>query len=127
MTEMIENNFDWLHNVPAKTDIAQALIDCCISIKPQWTPELDAAARIILFAANGGLARRKYNEMYLRKINTLLERGDLCNSDVIDIATEIIDDGFFYPQANVGITINEKHFSIVRGFSAQWHKKSWTQ
>ncbi|MEN8252207.1 MAG: hypothetical protein ABFQ53_01340 [Patescibacteria group bacterium] len=106
------DNFDWINDVSVKTEIAQKLIDHCHNIDPVWTQELDAAARITLYATNGGLASKEENERLLLRIENLLAQNVLCNDHMIEIAADILDDPYFQHSKNN--LFDKNHCAIVK-------------
>ncbi len=108
------DNFDWINGIAVHTKIAQKLVDYYHRIKPVWTEDLDAAARIVLFAANGGLTSRKANTVYLKSIEDLFSKKMLCNKDVVGIATDILEDSYFQRHSDSSVFFTENHCHIVQ-------------
>ena len=117
-----KNNFDWINEIVPQKSMTQELINYYHTIKPTWTRELDAAIRILLFAADGGLADRKRNRYYCDIIKTQIVENTLCDGDIFEIAVEILEDPYFFQHHHSTIYITQDHQYIARAAYEQWQR-----
>jgi len=119
-----KNNFDWIDEVVVQRSMAQQLINHYREINPTWTPELDAAMRILLSAINGRLGSRESNERHLNRIETQIAQNTLCNSDMFEIAVDILEDSYFFQNCDSNtMYFTQDHCRIVRAAHQDWEQR----
>ncbi|HIP49924.1 MAG TPA: hypothetical protein EYG99_00560 [Candidatus Pacebacteria bacterium] len=75
----------------------------------------------MLFAVNGGVASRDFNETIFRSIEKLIAKNSLYNTDIIEIAVCILENGYLVPATTSLFT--QKHCEIVqKSYTAQQRK-----
>jgi hypothetical protein len=119
MAEKNNNNFDWIADYKPKTDIGQKLLTLyhTASHKINWSPALDAAIRIILYAAQGNLASCDENKAVLQTISKKISCNYLYASDIILLACDIVGNEYFFFSNND--LLDKKHIDIVIDFQKE--------
>jgi hypothetical protein len=114
-------NFNWLEDYTPNCYIGQKLLELYHEAQPRpmWNPEIDAAIRIILCAAEGSLASREDNEAILCIIRSKLHRNKLYNADLILLASDILDNPYLFCDNTERKLVSPKHQKIIKSAKDQ--------